>query len=72
MAQISLCLYLQQPGVLLLLAVYFDTLVKNLKDKIKAAHGKQIFLGIKGYLAHDMEGFVLLCDITLFLLKSLI
>ena len=79
MAQISFFLCLQHPG-LLPLAVYFDKLVVNLiatrfhllMDKIKAAHDNQIFLGIKVYLARNIERFVLLYDITLFLLKSLI
>ena len=72
-------LCLQHPG-LLPLAVCFDTLVVNLittrfhllTNKIKAAHDNQIFLGIKVYLARNIERFVLLYDITLFLLKSLI
>ena len=31
-------------------------------DKIKATNDEQIFLEIKVYLVHDIEGFVLLCD----------
>ena len=38
--------------------------------KIKAAHDELIYLRIKVYLARVIEGFVLLCDVTLFLLKS--
>ena len=38
--------------------------------KIKAAHDELISLRIKVYLARVIEGFVLLCDVTLFLLKS--
>ena len=64
----QICIKLQK---ILLLAVCFDTLVENQTDKIKAAHGEQIFLEMKIYVAHDIEGFVLLCDIALFLLKSL-
>ena len=44
------------------LAVWFDTLVKNLRA---------VFFFIF-YLAHDFEGFVLLCDISIFLPISLI
>ena len=77
--QISFCLCLQHPGIVPL-AVYFDTFVENLIrilfylsiNKIKAAHDEKFFLGIKVYLAHGIEGFVLLCDISLFLRKSLI
>ena len=38
--------------------------------KIKAAHDELISLRIKVYLAGVTEGFVLLCDFALFLLKS--
>ena len=75
MAQISFCLSLQHTG-LLPLAGYCDTFVENLitvlfwTDKIKAAHGEKIFIGIKVYFTHNIEGFVILCDIALFLLKS--
>ena len=41
-------------------------------DKLKPVHDEQIFLEIKVYLAGDIEGFVLFCGISLFLLKSLI
>ena len=37
-------------------------------DKIKAAHDEQIFLEGKVYLESDIEGFVLVCDIALFLI----
>ena len=40
-------------------------------DKMKVGYDKQIFLEIKVHLARDIEQFVLLCDIALFLLKSL-
>ena len=77
MVQTLFCLCLQHPG-LVALEVYFDTMVENLiaidkikwMDKIKAKHDEQIFLEIKVYLAHDIKGFFLLCDIALFLLKS--
>lgn len=39
-------------------------------DKTKATHDAQTFLELKVYLARDIEKFVLLCNITLFLLKS--
>ena len=78
MIQVLFCLCLKHLG-LLSLAVIFDILVESLKHyfchlwtkKIKAAYDKQTFLKIKLCLAHNIEGFVLLCDITLFLLKSL-
>ena len=38
--------------------------------KTKASHDEQIFLEIKVYLAHDTEGFALLFDSALLLLKS--
>ena len=40
------------------------------KTKAKASHGEQIFLEIKVYLVCDFEGFALLFDSALFLLKS--
>ena len=79
MVQTLFCLCLQHPG-LLSLTVCFDKFVEILvtilfhllRYKIKAAHDEQVFLEIKVYLPHDIEGFVLLCDVALFLLKSLI
>ena len=76
MVQTLFCPYLQHPG-LLALAVCFDTMVVNLiatlfhllRDKTKAAHDEQIFLQNKVYLAHDIEGFLLLCNIALVLQK---
>ena len=35
-------------------------------DKIKTTNDDQIFLEIKVYLVHDIEGFVLFCDNALF------
>ena len=71
MAQVSFCSCLQHPEFLLL-AVCFDTMVENpitilfhhRIDKIKAAYDEEISLKIKG--------FVSLCGIAVFLLKSLV
>ena len=40
-------------------------------NKTKIAHAKQTFLRLKVYLALYIEEFTLLCNIMLFLLKSL-
>ena len=75
-----LCLLCFEHPQLLYLAGFCYILLENLMtilfhlwtDKTKAAHYEQIFLGRKVSLARDIEGFVLLCDISLSFLKSLI
>ena len=77
MVQTSFCSCLQHLG-LLVVAVCFDTMVDNLiaivfylwMKKTKPSHDEQIFLGMKVFLAHDIEGFALLFKGALFLLKS--
>ena len=39
-------------------------------DKTKAAHDDKIYLELKYHLTRYVEEFALLCDISLFLLKS--